>query len=169
MIKKELISKLAEIKLLVSDVDGVLTDGGLYYSAAGLVMKKFNVKDGMAVRLLKEVGVETAIISTDTADIIEARAKRLKINYLYTGSWDKEEKLKQICSDLKIPAENSAFIGDDLNDIGIINYVGISACPSDAAKKIINMVDYVCTKKGGEGVFREFAELIIAAKNKSLN
>jgi YrbI family 3-deoxy-D-manno-octulosonate 8-phosphate phosphatase len=132
-------------------------------------MKKFNVKDGMAVRLLKEVGVETAIISTDTADIIETRAKRLKVNYLYTGSWDKEEKLKQVCSDLKISAENSAFIGDDLNDIGIINYVGVSACPCDAAKKIIDMVDYVCTKKGGEGVFREFAELIIDAKNKSLN
>ncbi|HED05592.1 MAG TPA: HAD family hydrolase, partial [Ignavibacteria bacterium] len=119
--KKELISKLAKIKLFVSDVDGVLTDGGLYYNDNGLIMKKFNVKDGMAVRLLKEAGVETAIISTDISNIIEARAKRLKIKYLYTGSWDKEEKLKQICSDLKISAKNSAFIGDDVNDIGIIN------------------------------------------------
>lgn len=166
MKKKELISKLAKIKLFVSDVDGVLTDGGLYYNDNGLIMKKFNVKDGMAVRLLKEAGVETAIISTDISNIIEARAKRLKIKYLYTGSWDKEEKLKQICNDLKISAKNSAFIGDDVNDIGIINYAGVSACPADAANEIIKMVDYVCTKKGGEGVFREFTDLIIAAKNK---
>ncbi len=128
MKKKELISKLAKIKLFVSDVDGVLTDGGLYYNDNGLIMKKFNVKDGMAVRLLKEAGVETAIISTDISNIIEARAKRLKIKYLYTGSWDKEEKLKQICSDLKISAKNSAFIGDDVNDIGIINYTGQNRC-----------------------------------------
>jgi 3-deoxy-D-manno-octulosonate 8-phosphate phosphatase (KDO 8-P phosphatase) len=157
-------SKLAKIKLVITDVDGVLTDGGLYYTQEGLVMKKFNVKDGLGTRRLKEFGFECGIISSDGPDLIEVRNKRLKMDFLYTGIWTKLEKLEEICKEKNLNLENVAYLGDDINDFEIINGVGFSAAPSDAVDIILESVDYVCKRKGGDGVFREFAELIIAAK-----
>ncbi len=157
-------ANISRIKLLATDVDGVLTDGGLYYSEAGLTFKKFNVKDGMAVRLLKDVGVKSAIISTDVSDIPKMRAERLKIDYCIIGSWNKLEKLKEICSELNISLEECAFIGDDVNDLEILKSVGVSFCPADAVYSIRSTVDIVCDKNGGEGVFREVADLIISCK-----
>ena len=131
----------------------------------GLVMKKFNVKDGMGTRLLREQGIKNAIITTDTSELIKIRAERLKIDYLFLGVWDKENKLKEICETENISLENTAFIGDDVNDIGIIKEAGFSACPADAVDDIKNIVDVILTKKGGEGVFREFADLILTAQS----
>ena len=169
MLKTDLFSnKLKNIKLVITDVDGVLTDGGLYYTSEGLVMKKFNVKDGMGMRRLKEKGIKNAIITTDFSDLIKVRGERLKVDYLFLGIWDKENKMKEICKQENILPENVAFIGDDVNDIGIINEVGFSACPSDSVEEIKNMVNIVLTKKGGEGVFREFADLIMK-HNPELN
>jgi len=161
---KNINSKLAKIKLVITDVDGVLTDGGLYYTKEGLVMKKFNVKDGMATRRLRENGFKCGIISTDGAEIIEVRNKRLKMDFLVTGTWNKLEKLNEICEAENIELENVAYLGDDVNDLEIINGVGFSAAPSDAVDSVLNAVDYICKLKGGDGVFREFAELIISAK-----
>ena len=155
--------KIAKIKLVITDVDGVLTDGGLYYTQEGLVMKKFNVKDGMATRRLKEFGFQCGIISSDGPDLIEARNKRLKMDFLITGTWSKLEKLKEICEEKNLMLENVAYLGDDINDLDIINGVGFSASPSDAVDSVLCSVDYVCKRKGGDGVFREFAELIISA------
>ena len=155
---------LKDLLVVITDVDGVLTDGGLYYTSEGLVMKKFNVKDGMGMRLLKELGVKNAIITTDTSELIKIRGERLKVDYLFLGIWDKETKLHEICSLENIPPKNVAFIGDDVNDIGIINNAGFSACPSDAVEEIKDIVDLVLTKKGGDGVFRELVDLIIKAK-----
>ena len=155
--------RLNRIKLLITDVDGVLTDGGLYYSEDGLVMKKFNVKDGMGVRRLKEIGIECGIISTDEPNIIMKRNERLKMDFIYTGVWDKKSKLNEICEEKNITPDNVAFIGDDVNDIEIINAVGISAAPMDAVDDVLKLVDYVCKREGGKGAFREFAELLIAA------
>ncbi len=160
---KNLNSKLSKIKLVITDVDGVLTDGGLYYTKEGLVMKKFNVKDGMGTRRLKELGFECGIISTDGADLIEVRNKRLKMDFVITNTWNKLEKLEEICKEKNLRLENVAYLGDDINDTEIIKGVGFSAAPSDAVDSILNSVDYVCKLKGGDGVFREFAELIIAA------
>lgn len=157
-------SQLKKIKLVITDVDGVLTDSGLYYTKEGLVMKKFNVKDGMGTRRLKEFGFECGIISTDGADLIEARNKRLKMDFLITGTWNKLKKLEEICKEKNLELENVAYLGDDINDLEIINEVGFSAAPSDAVDSILNSVDYVCKRKGGDGVFREFAEIIIAAQ-----
>lgn len=156
--------KLTKIKLVITDVDGVLTDGGLYYTQEGLVMKKFNVKDGMGTRRLKEYGFECGIISSDGPDLIEVRNKRLKMDFLITGSWNKLEKLKEICEEKNLELENVAYLGDDINDLEIINGVGFSAAPSDSVDTILDAVDYVCKRKGGEGVFREFVELIISSK-----
>ncbi|MCB9247131.1 MAG: HAD hydrolase family protein [Ignavibacteriales bacterium] len=153
--------KLKKIKLVITDVDGVLTDGGLYYTSEGLVMKKFNVKDGMGMRLLRERGIKNGIITTDTSELIRIRGERLKVDHLYLGVWDKENKMKEICEIENILPENVAFIGDDVNDIGIINEVGFSASPNDAVDEVKNIVDLVLTKKGGEGVYREFSDLIL--------
>ena len=154
-------TKIKKIKLVISDVDGVLTDGGVYYSNEGLVTKKFNVKDGMGVFLLREAGIKNAIITTATSELMNKRAEALKIEYYYSGIWDKENKLKEICELEKLLPENIAFIGDDVNDLGIIKEAGFSACPVDAVNKVKESVDLVLTTKGGEGVFREFAELIL--------
>ena len=162
----DLNDKLQKIKLVITDVDGVLTDGGLYYSKDGIVMKKFNVKDGIAARRLKEFGFECGIISTDGPDLIEARNKRLKMDFVVTGTWNKLEKLEELCKERNITSENVAFLGDDINDFSIINAVGFSACPSDAADPILDSVDYICKRRGGDGVFREFAEIIIKGKEE---
>lgn len=160
------LEKLSKVKLVVTDVDGVLTDGGLYYSSEGLVMKKFNVKDGMGTRLLKNAGILTGIITTDgdSNQLINKRAERLKLDFLYTGVWDKEIKLKEACLKYNLNLENVAFIGDDVNDLSILKEVGFSSAPSDAVTEVLDVVDLVMQKKGGEGVFRELADLILKAK-----
>ncbi|MDA3861840.1 MAG: HAD hydrolase family protein [Melioribacteraceae bacterium] len=162
---QDLESKLKKIKLAITDVDGVLTDGGLYYTSEGLVMKKFNVKDGMGTRRLHENNFKCGIISTDGSELIEVRNKRLKMDFLVTGSWNKLEKLEEICDAENIGLENVAYLGDDINDLEIINGVGFSSAPSDAVDSVLNSVDYICKRKGGDGVFREFAELIISGNS----
>jgi N-acylneuraminate cytidylyltransferase len=161
MIKND---RLKNIKLLITDVDGVLTDNGLYYTEEGLVMKKFHVKDGMGVVLLRNAGIKTAIISTDESKIIKKRAERLKMDFVYTGTWEKDLKMMEICEILDISTDEAAFIGDDVNDMEVIRKAGVSACPADAIPEIKSMVDIVFEKKGGEGCFREFADLILAAQ-----
>ena len=161
---KNIEKKLKKIKLVITDVDGVLTDGGLYYTKDGLVMKKFNVKDGIATRRLKDSGFECGIISTDGPDLIEVRNKRLKMDFVITSSWNKLEKLKEICEEKKLTLENVAYLGDDINDLEILGGVGFSAAPNDAVDSVLKVVDYICKRKGGDGVYREFAELIISAK-----
>jgi YrbI family 3-deoxy-D-manno-octulosonate 8-phosphate phosphatase len=160
-------TKLKNIKLLITDVDGVLTDGGLYYTSEGLIMKKFNVKDGMGMKLLRESGIKNAIITTDTSELIKIRSERLKVDYLFLGVWDKENKLFEICKSENISTEEVAFIGDDVNDLGIIKEAGFSACPSDAVEDVQDIVDLTLTKKGGDGAFRELADLILISKRNS--
>ena len=161
MINKTLEKKIKEIKLVITDVDGVLTDGGFYYSEEGIFLKKFNVKDGMGFRLLRQKNFLTGIITTDTSRFIAQRAERLKPDIFITGTWEKLEELKQKLKENNLKLENVAYIGDDVNDAEIIESVGFSAAPNDAIEEIIEKVDYVCKRKGGEGAFREFADLII--------
>ena len=158
--------KLKKIKFVITDVDGVLTDGGLYYTQDGLVMKKFNVKDGIATRRLREFGFECGIISTDGPGLIEVRNKRLKMDFVITGTWNKLEKLEELCNERNITLENAAYLGDDINDLSVLNAVGFSACPADAVDTVLNSVDHICKRKGGDGVFREFAEIIIRGKGE---
>lgn len=155
---------LKNIKIVISDVDGVLTDGGLYYSGEGMVIKKFNVKDGMGVVRLKKAGYYTGIISTDDSDIIKTRAAKLKMDFAITGTWEKKAEMLKLCEKYECTMENVAFIGDDVNDIDIIKSVGFSAAPADAMPEILEIVDHICEKDGGNAVFREFAELIMSYK-----
>ena len=161
ILNEKFASKIDKIKLVVTDVDGVLTDGGLYYTEEGLVMKKFNVKDGMGMRLLRNAGIKNAIITTDTSELTKIRGERLKVDYVFLGIWDKENKLLEICEAENISPENVAFIGDDVNDNGIIDIAGFTACPNDAIDEIKNRVDIILINNGGEGVFREFSDLIL--------
>ena len=163
----EIILQLSKIKIVITDVDGVLTDGGLYYTSDGLVMKKFNVKDGMGMKLLRDAGIKNGIITTDTSELIRIRGERLKVDYIYLGVWDKENKLLEICKNENLLPENTAFIGDDVNDIGIIKAAGFSACPSDAVTQIKEIVDLVLPTKGGQGAFREFADLVLKVQSES--
>lgn len=158
-------SKLKKIKIVLSDVDGVLTDGGMFYSNDGLYLKKFFVKDGMGSYLLKQSGFQVGIITSDHSSINKIRGERLKLDFIYIDVADKKKILDEICSNNNCKYENIAFIGDDVNDLEILKNVGFSASPKDAVIEISKIVDYICKHKGGRGAFREFADLIIANKN----
>lgn len=156
---------LPDIKMIITDVDGVLTDGGLYYSRDNLELKRFNIKDGMGAILLRDAGIKCGIITTDKPDFVKIRAERMKLDFYYTEVWDKAGKLDDICEEYNITRNEIAFIGDDVNDTGIIKKVGFSAAPSDAVPKILELVDYVCNRKGGDGCFREVVDMILDAKS----
>jgi YrbI family 3-deoxy-D-manno-octulosonate 8-phosphate phosphatase len=165
MNKDEILARAKKIKLLLTDCDGVLTDAGVYYGENGEVLKKFNIRDGMGVeRLRKLANIETGIITGELSPSVAKRAEKLKITELHLGIKDKILVLEQIMRSENLLPENIAYIGDDVNDIEIMQKVGLTACPADAISFTKNVADYVCETKGGEGCFREFAELIIASK-----
>lgn len=160
---QHLADRAKKIKLVLTDNDGVLTDTGVYYSDDGEVMKRFSIRDGMGVERLRNVlGIETGIITGELSGSVLKRAEKLNIIYLYRGVKDKKVLLNEILAGLKLEKENIAFIGDDVNDIELINEVGLSASPSDGTVFVKDIVHYICHNKGGNGAFREFAELIIS-------
>ena len=167
---KEIVKqKATRIKLLITDCDGVLTDAGVYYGQDGEYLKKFNIRDGMGVeRLRKLAGVETAIITGEKSPSVITRAQKLQITELHLFVKNKPQVLKEIIARLQLAAEEIAYIGDDYNDLEVMQLVGLTAAPADALPAIKNTVDYVCQAKGGEGCYREFAELIIDAKNDTV-
>lgn len=148
-----------EIKFLVLDIDGVLTDAGLYYSQSGDELKKFNAKDGLAIRQLTAKNFNVGFLSSGiNANIIENRAKLLGVQHVVNGTWKKLEVLEKWCNDLNISLSNVAYIGDDLNDIEVIKSVGFAACPADASDEIKKIVKIVLKKKGGKACVREFID-----------
>jgi YrbI family 3-deoxy-D-manno-octulosonate 8-phosphate phosphatase len=161
----ENILKLRKIKLLLTDVDGVLTDTGVYYSVSGEELKRFSLRDGMGVeRLKKLVKVKTGIISGEKSLLVRKRADKLEIEELHLGIKNKLKVLKSICKTNELNFEEIAYIGDDVNDLEVIEVVGLSACPADAMKEVKEKVDIILEKNGGHGAFREFAEIIIESK-----
>ena len=158
--------KALKIKLLLTDVDGVLTDSGVYYSAGGEELKRFSVRDGMGVERLKKIcGIDTGIITGEHSAAVIMRAEKLNIHELHLGIKDKLACLLEIKKRLGLQLDEIAYIGDDVNDLAVIEQVGISACPFDAMIDVIEKVDYKCSHDGGYGAFREFAELLIAARS----
>ena len=151
--------KLEKIKLLILDVDGVMTDGGMYFTENGDQIKKYNTKDGMAILHLTKNEFQVAIISSGfKSEMVKTRADLLGIQRCYVGRDPKIEVLNKYCEELKITLENVAIIGDDVNDMEIIKKVGFSASPSDAVNTVKSQVDVVLNKKGGEGCVREFID-----------
>jgi YrbI family 3-deoxy-D-manno-octulosonate 8-phosphate phosphatase len=157
--------KCKKIKLLITDVDGVLTDGGMYYSEKGEILKKFNTKDGMGIEILRNHGIKTVFLTKENSKIARLRGKKVNVDGIYVNIAFKEKELLKICKRLNVTPDEVAYIGDDINDIKIISKVGLSACPNDAVKDVKQRTDYLCKLNGGEGVFREFAELILRYQN----
>jgi len=157
------------IKLVVLDVDGCLSDGGIIYSSELVEYKKFNVKDGFAIVHSKKLGLEFAIITGRDSTIVKHRAKELGIAHLYQGVKDKLQVLKTLCLELDITLDEVAAIGDDLNDLKLLNSVGISFCPKDATTYVAKEVDVVLSKNGGDAVVREMIEIVLAKNNQLEN
>jgi YrbI family 3-deoxy-D-manno-octulosonate 8-phosphate phosphatase len=152
-------AKISGIKLLILDVDGVMTDGGMYYTESGDQIKKYNAKDGMAIMKAQQAGLQIGIISSAyTENMVRSRAELLKIKHVYVGRDQKIEVLKQWCQELDLNLSEVAMIGDDINDLSIMKEVGFTACPVDAVQVIKREVDVVLSSKGGAGVVRELID-----------
>jgi 3-deoxy-D-manno-octulosonate 8-phosphate phosphatase (KDO 8-P phosphatase) len=160
----QLRARAAAIRLVVSDVDGVLTDAGVYYSASGEELKRFSMRDGMGVELLRQAGIRTAFMTREDSPIVAARAKKLKIDALWSGQLDKREALPRLLTELGVALGAIAYIGDDVNDLGALGFVaeaGLAVCPADAVPQVAAAAHFVTTARGGHGAFRELCDLIL--------
>ncbi|EIM74494.1 3-deoxy-D-manno-octulosonate 8-phosphate phosphatase [Nitritalea halalkaliphila LW7] len=160
----EIHAKAAGIKLLVTDVDGVLTDGGIIYDNAGMEYKRFHVRDGLIVSHLRKNDILVGAITGRNSKVVRDRCDVLHFDFHYHGVRDKAKKLMEILETLEISLEEVAFIGDDIIDLPILTRVGLSACPQDAPPYIQEAVDYVSPLAGGQGAFRQFADCILKAQ-----
>lgn len=154
-------NKISKIKVVLTDVDGVLTDGGMYYSNKGDIMKKFHTRDGMGVTLLRKNGIPTIIVTKEQTEIVKQWSKKMKIKELLDGVKNKELVLDKICKKYKISSHEIAYIGDDVNDVDLLKKVGFSACPKDGMEEVKKISNYTCKKEGGKGAFRELVELVL--------
>ncbi len=152
--------KAPEIKMFLTDVDGCLTDGGMYYYEKGEELKKFNTRDGMAFKLLREKGIITGIITSENVELNRRRAEKLKLDIYIPGCKDKAAAITQLSEQYHIPLENILYVGDDINDTEAMKIVGMSCCPRDANIEVLQYAKYATKASGGEGVVREIAELL---------
>lgn len=154
------------IKLVLLDVDGTLTDGGIYRGNNGEELKRFNVKDGYVIVNAQKLGIEFGIITGRKSELVEIRSNELKIKYLYQGISKKTVILKEIMQKTGLKKEEIAYMGDDLNDILIMKQSGLTGTPKDAADEVIQIADFVSEKNGGSGAVREFVEYILKKDGK---
>ena len=166
-VTNDLRERAANIRLLLSDCDGVMTDAGVYYGEQGEVLKKFNIRDGMAVeRLRQEIDVDFGIVTGELSPSVRKRAEKLKISELHLGAKDKVAVLTEICQRRGLTPDQIAFIGDDVNDLGILDLVGLACCPADALPQVRAVAHWVSTLPGGGGCVRELAEWIIDVQRR---
>jgi len=160
---------LQQIRLFATDVDGVLTDAGMYYAESGDEWKKFNTRDGMGIKLLQKAGLITAIVTQERTRLVARRAEKLAIPELHQGVMDKLSIIRDMAARHGISLQQIAYIGDDVNDIEALQAVGFSAAPADGLPQVLEIVDYVCRQKGGEGAVRELAEMILLSRAEPKN
>jgi len=160
----DIFQKSKKIKILLTDIDGVLTDGGMYYTDKGDIMKKFHARDGMAITLLRNKNIPTIIITKEKTPMVKQWAKKMHIEKAYNGIIKKELLLEKICKIYHVTPKEIAFIGDDVNDLNLLKKVGFSVTPKDGIETIKKISDYTCKAKGGEGVLREVADIILNSK-----
>ncbi|KAI9133970.1 HAD family hydrolase [Acaryochloris sp. CCMEE 5410] len=163
-ISSDLQSRLANVKLLALDVDGVLTDGGLYYTETGTELKKFNVKDGQGLKLLMQSGVDVAIITASDSPVTRHRAKKLGIQHVFLGVEEKLSVLKSLCQTLNIELSQVAYAGDDVNDVPILQNIGCPFTVNDAMPANRGAAIYITQKNGGCGAVRELCDLLIQSQ-----
>jgi 3-deoxy-D-manno-octulosonate 8-phosphate phosphatase (KDO 8-P phosphatase) len=161
-----LMQRLFSIQLMMFDVDGVLTDGTLYYNERGEALKAFNVLDGLGIRMLVDADIRTAIVSGRNSDMVRARARDLGIEIVMQGVTDKSAALDQIVREHDIPARNIGYMGDDVIDIGLMRRVGFAATVPNAATGVAAHAHWMSNRPGGQGAVREVCELILGAQGK---
>ena len=157
--------RAAKIRLLALDVDGVLTDGSIYYSNKGDELKAFNIKDGLGIKLLRQSGVKVAIITGRQSDIVARRAQELGIKDVVQGREDKYQALLELCNQHGIGIEECAYMGDDLPDLGAITKAGLGLAVADAVSAVREAADWVSAYSGGCGAVREACELLLSARS----
>lgn len=148
-------------KLILTDIDGVWTDGGMYYDATNIELKKFNTYDSAGVLFARYLNIPVGIITGENTQIVQRRADKLKVDYCFLGAKNKLAIVSDLCSKLNISLEEVAYIGDDLNDMEVLSKVGFAGVPSSAPIYVKALANIPLSKKGGEGVFREFVETLI--------
>lgn len=153
-------------KLIITDIDGVWTDGGMFYSTSGEELKKFNTSDSAGVLFCRLLNIPVCIITGENIEVVKKRAEKLKIDYLFMGISDKVKTAEKLITELGIGWEDVAFLGDDINDMELLQKVGIAGVVDNAPKYVKNLATVLTTKKGGEGAFREFVESILTKNNK---
>ena len=156
--------QLRSIQLLVLDVDGVLTDGGLWFDAEGQLSKRFDVRDGLGIRLLQQAGIDIAFLSGGQGGATEVRAQQLGINHCLVSIKDKPAALTALQNQVGVSIEQTAFVGDDLNDLTVRPVVGLLFTPADACQPVRRGADAVLRRQGGHGAVRELAERILKAR-----
>jgi N-acylneuraminate cytidylyltransferase len=164
LLKQKLISakaRASQVKALVLDVDGTLTDAGMYYGPAGEALKKFNTRDAHGLQLLRENGISVCVISTEDSPAVAARMKKLRIDEYYPGVKNKLPLLLELSKRWGISPQNIGYVGDDLSDLECLSWVGSAFCPADAVSEILRQAHYVCTHSGGHGAVREVCDLIL--------
>jgi YrbI family 3-deoxy-D-manno-octulosonate 8-phosphate phosphatase len=165
MAEPAVLSRARRVRLLCVDVDGVLTDAGMYYGPDGEVLKKFNTRDGMGLARVREAGVAVAIISGEDSAIVHARAAKLKIDDVFCGAADKRTAIDELCARHGLELDEVAFIGDDLNDLSALDCVGLACAVADASEPVKARAHYVTERRGGDGAVRELCEFLIAARS----
>jgi len=155
---------LKRIRALVLDVDGVLTDGGMYYGPMGEGLKRFNVKDGMGLRLVIEAGIAVALISGENSEILRRRAEKLQIADVFIGIEDKLKTLEGFLAARKIPIEDAAYVGDDVNDLPPMGKVGLPVAVADAVPQVRKAAKWITSRRGGEAAVREVCDALLAAR-----
>jgi 3-deoxy-D-manno-octulosonate 8-phosphate phosphatase (KDO 8-P phosphatase) len=155
---------LKKIRALALDVDGVLTDGGMYYGPGGEGLKRFNVKDGLGLRLMLEAGIAIALISGENSEILRRRAEKLKIADIFVGVEDKLKTLEDFLAARKIGLEETAYVGDDLNDLPPMGKVALPVAVADAVPQVRKAAKWITTRRGGEAAVREVCDAILAAR-----
>ncbi|MFM8332167.1 MAG: KdsC family phosphatase [Candidatus Methylumidiphilus sp.] len=165
-ISAAIMARARRIRLVLTDCDGVLTDGGVYYSDHGEVMKRFNIRDGMGVERLRLAGIETGIVTGELSPSVAKRAEKLKITECHLGAKDKDATVRAVLARLGLAAEQVAYLGDDVNDLPAFALVGLTACPADAFCAVRQAAHLVLDSRGGQGAFRELAEIILRAQGR---
>ena len=162
----ELAERAQRVKLMVFDVDGVLTDGGLYYGPTGEVMKRFDVHDGHGLVMARLVGLSGAVLTARRSEMVEVRGKELKLAAVMQGKKEKGPAFDELAQSLGFSPAECAYMGDDTNDLPPLERAGFAACPSDAAPEVKEAVHWVSTRPGGHGAARELVELVLRAQGK---
>jgi YrbI family 3-deoxy-D-manno-octulosonate 8-phosphate phosphatase len=162
----DVLARARKVRLVAMDVDGVLTDAGMYYTESGDELKKFNTRDGMGVAQVRAAGLKTAILTGESTELVRRRGAKLRIDHVFVGVSDKLTCMRELLSELDLTLEQVAYIGDDINDYELLCHVGLAAAVRDASRLPRSVAHLITEAKGGEGAVRELCEIILEAQRE---